>query len=158
MVCRICFWIILRKDTVVCRNIERPADMVKVFNAWGTAAAFQIFLKRYRVVQKLRTGCLRQMQPLSGFFQCIAENPGILDRQGRVLPHLSNVKMAIPCSKYMLWNYYKALSVLMNKKNVVHLDVIWVLFVTMRKGTWSLGNSFKPDNGVGNLLKKYILL
>ena len=51
--------------------------MVKVFNAWGTAAAFQIFLKRYRVVQKLRTGCLRQMQFLSGFFRssektCIA--------------------------------------------------------------------------------------
>lgn len=79
MVCRICFLTVFWKDAVICRNIQSPADMVKILDTWGTAAAFQIFLKRDRVIQKLRTGCLCQMQFFSGFFQCIAENSGILD-------------------------------------------------------------------------------
>lgn len=34
--------------------------MIKSFDAWGTAAAFQILFKGYGEIQKLRTGCLCQ--------------------------------------------------------------------------------------------------
>ena len=47
------------------------------FPANSSRSSEQIFFKGYREIQKLRTGCLCQMQFLPGFFQGIAENPGI---------------------------------------------------------------------------------
>ena len=78
MVCRICFLAVFWKDTVICRNIQCPADMIKILNARGTAAAFQILFKGYGKIQKLRTDCLRQMQFLSGFFQVFGEDLALL--------------------------------------------------------------------------------
>jgi len=78
MVCRISFPLRFWKNTVICGNTQRPADMIKILNTWGTAAAFQILFKGYRKIQKLRTGCLRQMQFLSGFFQVFGEDLALL--------------------------------------------------------------------------------
>ena len=78
MVCRASPVGSILEDTVVRRNIERSADMIKPLNTWGAAAAFQILFKGYRKIQKLRTGCLRQMQFLSGFFQVFGEDLALL--------------------------------------------------------------------------------
>lgn len=78
MVCRICFPAVFRKNTAVCGYIQCPADMIKILNTWGTAAAFQIFFKGYGEIQKLRADCLRQMQFLPGFFQVFGEDLALL--------------------------------------------------------------------------------
>ena len=52
--------------------------MIKSLDARGASAAFQILFKGYGEIQKLRTGCLRQMQFLSGFFQVFGEDLALL--------------------------------------------------------------------------------
>ena len=54
------------EDTVICGYIQRPADMVEIFNAWGTAAALQVLLEGHGMVEQFRTLCLRQMFFLPG--------------------------------------------------------------------------------------------
>ena len=49
------------EDTVICGYIQRPADVVEIFNAWGTAAAFQVLLEGHGMVEQLRTLRLGQM-------------------------------------------------------------------------------------------------
>jgi len=70
---------VVLKDIVICGYIKRPADMVEIFNAWGTAAAFQIFLKRHGMVKQLCALCLGQMFFLPGFLQGGTEDLGIID-------------------------------------------------------------------------------
>ena len=67
------------EDAVICGDVERPADMVEIFNAWGTAAALQVLLEGYGMVKQLRTLRLGQMLFLPGFLQGGTENLGIID-------------------------------------------------------------------------------
>ena len=71
---------VVLKDTVICGYIECPADMVEIFNAWGTAATLQIFLKGHGMVKQLCTLRLGQMLFLPGFLQGGTEDLGIIDR------------------------------------------------------------------------------
>lgn len=57
------------EDTVICGYIQRPADMVEIFNAWGTAAALQVLLEGHGMVEQLRTLRLGQMFFLPGLFK-----------------------------------------------------------------------------------------
>lgn len=49
------------EDTVICGYIQRPVDMIEIFNAWGTAAALQVLLEGHGMVEQLRTLRLGQM-------------------------------------------------------------------------------------------------
>ena len=40
------------EDTVICGYIQHPADVVEIFNAWGTAAALQIILEGYGMAEQ----------------------------------------------------------------------------------------------------------
>ena len=76
MVCRACFMTV-GKDTVICGDIQCPADMVKTFNTGGTAAALQIFLKGKRMAKEFYACSLCQTFFCPCSFQCIFENLGI---------------------------------------------------------------------------------
>lgn len=65
------------KDTVICGYIQRPADMVKPFNAWGAAPTFQILLEGNRMVKQLRTLSLCELSFLPRFLKGGAEYTGI---------------------------------------------------------------------------------
>jgi hypothetical protein len=67
------------EDTVICGYIQHPADMVEIFNAWGTAAALQVLLEGYGMVEQFRALRLCQMLFLPGFLQGGAEDLGITD-------------------------------------------------------------------------------
>lgn len=54
------------EDTVICGYIQRPADVVEIFNTWGTAAALQVLLEGHGMVEQLRTLRLGQMFFLPG--------------------------------------------------------------------------------------------
>ena len=55
--------------------------MIKSLDAWGASAAFQILFKGYGEIQKLRTGCLCQMQFLSAFFKALLKiRASLIDR------------------------------------------------------------------------------
>ena len=68
------------EDTVICGYIQCPADMIEIFNAWGTAAALQVLLEGYGMVEQFRALRLCQMLFLPGFLQGSSENLGIIDR------------------------------------------------------------------------------
>ncbi len=51
MVCRACSVVPALENTVICGNIEHPADIVKTLDAWRAAAAFQILLEGQGVVE-----------------------------------------------------------------------------------------------------------
>ena len=70
-----------------------------------------------------------------------------------VLPHFSNVKMALPCLKHMLQNYYKHSGFWWRKKRGSSGRYLSA-FCDHGKGTWSLGNYHKPGSGRESSLKK----